>query len=226
MVRARGAATPAGPLTLIRAPKADRMNTLAPIEAYLDFSSPYGYLASEWIEELAAQHGRSVNWHAVLLGVVFQSAELRPLMSYPIKSVYSVLDFERSARFDGTPFTMPARFPISTHNAARVFWWLKERDAAEATRWLHHGLRAYFVDGIDLGDTAQLRDLARRFGLEADQAEAVWSDPHWKARLKQANDDAVAAGVFGAPYFIIDGEPFWGNDRRLQIERRLSQGAF
>ena len=44
--------------------------------------------------------------------------------------------------------------------------------------------------------------------------------------LKQANDDAVSAGVFGAPYFIIDGEPFWGNDRRLQIERRLSQGAF
>ena len=206
--------------------KADPMNTLAPIEAYLDFSSPYGYLASEWIEDLAARHGRSVNWHAVLLGVVFQSAELRPLMSYPIKSVYSVLDFERSARFDGTPFKMPARFPISTHNAARVFWWLKQRDAAEAARWLHHGLRAYFVDGIDLGDTALLRDLASRFGLDADEAEAAWSDPHWKARLKQANDDAVAAGVFGAPYFIIDGEPFWGNDRRLQIERRLSQGPF
>ena len=202
------------------------MNTPAPIEAYLDFSSPYGYLASEWIEEVAAQHGRTVNWHAVLLGVIFPVAGLRPLMSYPIKSVYSVLDFERSARFDGTPFQMPARFPIATHNAARVFWWLKERDAAEAARWLHHGLRAYFVDGVDLGDTAQLRDLASRFGLEADEAEAVWSDPHWKARLKQANDDAVAAGVFGAPYFIIDGEPFWGNDRRLQIERRLSQGAF
>ena len=48
-----------------------------------------------------------------------------------------------------------------------------QRDAAEAARWLHHGLRAYFVDGIDLGDTAQLRDLASRFGLDADEAEAA-----------------------------------------------------
>ena len=46
------------------------------------------------------------------------------------------------------------------------------------------------------------------------------------ARLKAANDAAIACGVFGAPFFMIDGEPFWGNDRRPQIERWLAKGPF
>jgi 2-hydroxychromene-2-carboxylate isomerase len=41
-----------------------------------------------------------------------------------------------------------------------------------------------------------------------------------------ANDAGIAAGVFGAPFFRVDGEPFWGNDRQPQIERRLAQGPF
>ena len=40
-----------------------------------------------------------------------------------------------------------------------------------------------------------------------------------------ANDAAIAAGIFGAPCFVIDGEPFWGNDRKPQIERWLAQGV-
>ena len=36
----------------------------------------------------------------------------------------------------------------------------------------------------------------------------------------------VVTAFFGAPFFIIDGEPFWGNDRKPQIERWLAQGAF
>jgi 2-hydroxychromene-2-carboxylate isomerase len=43
--------------------------------------------------------------------------------------------------------------------------------------------------------------------------------------LKRENEAAIAAGVFGAPFFIVDGEPFWGNDRRAQIEQWLSGQA-
>jgi len=88
------------------------------------------------------------------------------------------------------------------------------------------GLRAYFTRGMDLSDTAQLKALAAEFGLDPAEAERVWSDPHWKERLKQANEAAIAAGVFGAPFFVVDGEPFWGNDRRAQIERWLDKGPF
>jgi len=197
------------------------------IDFYVDFSSPYSYIASEWIEALAARHGRTVRWHAVLLGVTFQAAELKSPVSHPIKREYSLRDFERSARFAGVPFTLPERFPVATQNAARVFWWLEENDPERAANWARHCLRAYFTRGtVDLSNAEHLKALATEFGLDAAEAERVWTEPRWKSRLKTACADAIAQGVFGAPFFVIDGEPFWGNDRRDQIERWLERGPF
>ena len=198
----------------------------SPIDFYFDFSSPYSYIASEWIEATAARHGRTVNWRAILLGATFQAAELRSPVAYPLKREYSLRDFERSARFAGVPFTMPEPFPIPTQNAARVFWWLAGTGQGNAPPWARHCLRAYFTRGVNLSDAAQLKVLAAEFGLDPAQAEAVWNDAPWKARLKAENEAAIAAGVFGAPFFMIDGEPFWGNDRRPQIERWLEGGPF
>ncbi len=198
-----------------------------PIDFYFDFSSPYSYIASEWIEALAARHGRTVSWKAILLGATFQAAGLKSPVSYPLKREYSLLDFERSARFAGVPLQIAQKFPIATQNAARVFWWQCDSAGEEAAiEWARHCLRAYFARGVDLSDTAVLRALCAEFGLDGDAAEAIWNAPEWKARLKTANDAAIAQGVFGAPFFIIDGEPFWGNDRRAQIERWLDSGPF
>jgi 2-hydroxychromene-2-carboxylate isomerase len=196
------------------------------IDFYFDFSSPYSYIASEWVEAVAARHGRAVHWHAILLGATFQAAELKSPVSYPIKREYSIRDFARSARFAGLPYAMPARFPIPTQNAARIFWWLHDtRSPEQAVAWAHAGLRAYFTRGVDLSDAASLRALVAQSGLDAAAAEPAWADPIWKDRLKRENDAAIAAGVFGAPFFIVDGEPFWGNDRRAQIEQWLSGQA-
>jgi len=196
------------------------------IDFYFDFSSPYSYIASEWVEALAARHARTVRWHAILLGATFQAAELKSPVSHPIKREYSMLDFERSALFEGVPLTMPEPFPIPTQNAARIFWWLHAQDPQRATAWSHHGLRAYFTRGINLSDNEALKQLAAEFGLAPADAEAVWGDPAWKLKLKQANEQAVACGVFGAPFFMIDGEPFWGNDRRAQMAQWLEKGPF
>ena len=199
----------------------------APIDFYFDFSSPYSYIASEWIEALAARHGRTVRWHAILLGALFQAAELKSPVGYPLKREYSLRDFRRSARFEGLPYVQPEEFPIPTLNAARVFWWLDgTHDAAAATAWARAGLRAYFTRGVMLSQPAALKELAAASGLDPQQVEVAWNDARWKARLKRANDDAIAAGVFGAPFFFVDGEPFWGNDRKAQIERWLAQGPF
>ena len=196
------------------------------IAFYFDFSSPYSYIASEWIEAMAARHGRTVDWKAILLGATFQAAQLKSPVDHPLKREYSMLDFERSARFAGVPLKMPEKFPIPTQNAARIFWWLNAQDPARARNWARQALRAFFARGVDLSDPAALKRLAAEFGLDANEAEAVWSDPQWKAALKSANDAAIALGVFGAPFFLVDGEPFWGNDRRPQIERWLEKGPF
>lgn len=202
------------------------MNPRRAIDFYFDFSSPYSYIASEWVDALAARHGRTVHWKAILLGATFQAAELKSPVAHPIKREYSLHDFERSARFAGVPLKNPSTFPIPTQNAARVFWWQHDQDPDRAAAWARGCLRAYFTRGVDLSDRAALRGLADEFGLGADNAEAVWNDPLWKARLKAGNEAAIAVGVFGAPFFVVDGEPFWGNDRRPQIERWLEKGPF
>ena len=79
----------------------------APIEFYFDFSSPFGYLASEKIDALAAKHGREVLWRPFLLGATFKTTGLGPLVSVPMKGEYSKHDFIRSARLYGVTFKLP-----------------------------------------------------------------------------------------------------------------------
>ena len=90
-----------------------------PLRFWFDFSSPYSYIANEWVDAVAARHGRTVQRHAILLGATFQAAELRPPTAYPLKGAYSRRDFERSARFAGLPYAPPPVFPVPTQNAAR-----------------------------------------------------------------------------------------------------------
>jgi len=202
-------------------------STPTPIRFWFDFSSPYSYIANSWVDAVAAQHGREVQRHAILLGATFQASELKPPVAYPIKGGYSLHDFARSARFHGVPYTQPANFPIPTQNAARLFWWLHDtQGTAAAAAWARAAMQAYFARGLVLSDTTVLKAVATEHGLDATEAESVWNDSAWKLRLKEENEDAIAAGVFGAPFFIVDDEPFWGNDRQPQIERWLAQGPF
>ena len=39
-------------------------------------------------------------------------------------------------------------------------------------------------------------------------------------------DAAIERGVFGSPYIIVDGEPFWGSDRLEQVEKWLATGGW
>jgi 2-hydroxychromene-2-carboxylate isomerase len=195
-----------------------------PIEFWFDFASPYSYIASEWIDAVAARHGRTVSWKAMLLGASFQVTGLQPPVNFPMKREYLVRDVLRSAAFAGVPVQMPSPFPIATQNAARVFWWLQAEDPEAAVAWARAGLRAYFTRNLNLSDPSVLKDLCAEAGLDAEAAEAAWNDARWKAALRAANESAIAAGVFGAPYFFVDGEPFWGNDRQAQIEAWLSSG--
>lgn len=197
----------------------------SPVDFYFDFSSPYSYIANEWVDALAARHGRTVRRHAMLLGVTFAAADLKSPVSSPIKREYSLRDFARSARFEGLPYAAPEVFPIASQNAARVFWWQQATAGeAAAAHWTRSALRAYFTQGQNLSDPLVLRSVAAAAGLDPEQAQAAWSDPQWKEALKRANEQALAAGVFGAPSFVVDGELFWGNDRKSQLERTLAAG--
>jgi 2-hydroxychromene-2-carboxylate isomerase len=199
----------------------------APIDFYFDFSSPYGYLASQKIEALAAKHGRGVEWHPILLGAVFRQTGTAPLTEIPLKGEYSRRDFERSARFHGLPkFNMPSRFPIPSQAPARIVLWQKSREAAAVPRLVGAFYRAFFVDDVDISAPDNAVAVAAKAGIDAAAARAAVDDPAIKEALKREVDGAIARGVFGSPFVFVDGEPFWGLDRFDQIDKWLATGGF
>jgi 2-hydroxychromene-2-carboxylate isomerase len=197
-----------------------------PIEFYFDFSSPYGYLASEKINELAARFARKVKWRPILLGVIFRAVGGAPLTTIPLKGQYSRHDFSRSARFLDVPYVHPENFPLATQQAARAYYWLHDQDCAAARTFAHAVFRALFRDGRDVSNREIVLELAAQQGADRATLAAALDDAALKERLKAENDAALAKGVFGSPYIIIDGEPFFGADRLPQIERWLVTGGF
>jgi len=184
----------------------------APVDFYFDYSSPYGYLASHKIEPLAAKYGRSVTWRPMLLGAAFKATGAGPLPSIPLKGEYSKRDFLRSARFHGVPFRLPDVFPISTVAACRAFYATGEVRLAKAL------FNAYFAENVNIGEADNVLRIAAALGLKPDLDDQALKD-----RTRAEVDAALARGVFGSPYIIVDGEPFWGIDRFDQLERWLKE---
>ena len=97
---------------------------------------------------------------------------------------------------------------------------------AKAKPWALTCFRAMFTANRNLMDAAVLVELAQTLDIDVDAMRAAITDPAIKDRLRAVNENIVARGVCGAPFFFVDGEPFWGNDRLPQIERWLSAGPF
>jgi 2-hydroxychromene-2-carboxylate isomerase len=199
----------------------------SPLDFYFDFSSPYSYLLSEKIDELAARFGRQVRWHPILLGIVFKANASAPLtLQAPSKAAYSLHDFARSARFMGISYRHPDIFPLATQNAARAYYWLHGQDCGLARQFAHAIFRALFVDNRDVSAPETVLEIGVKMGVDRNRLETALQSPEMKERLKQEVDAALALGVFGAPYVVVDGEPFFGADRLPQIEHWLKTGGF
>jgi len=198
----------------------------APIEFYFDFSSPYGYLASTKIDKLAENHGRAVGWHPILLGVVFKETKSAPLTTIPLKGDYSIRDFQRSAGFLGVDFTMPQTFPIATQQAARAFYWAQQQNPGAAKALAKALFHAYFVENRNISSAETVADIAAGLGHDRASVLAAVNDQAIKDKLRQECETALKKGVFGSPYIIVDGEPFWGSDRLDQIDRWLETGGW
>ena len=202
-------------------------NGKAPIDFWFDFSSPYGCLMSEKIDALAAQYGRQVKWHPILLGVVFKATGTQPPTDgASSKGAYMLHDFHRSARHLGIPYNPPSRFPLPTQNAARAYYWLDVQDSALARQFAHAVYRGFFVDDLDISSPETVLQIAAKIGVDRSSLETALQSPEIKARLKDECEQALTAGVFGSPHVRIDGEAFFGADRLPQIEHWLKAGGF
>jgi 2-hydroxychromene-2-carboxylate isomerase len=197
-----------------------------PLEFYFDFSSPYGYIASEKIDALAMKHGREVLWRPFLLGVAFKTTGGAPLPSIPVKGPYHLRDMIRTAKYLGVPYRHPSVFPISSVSPCRAFYWLDAKDPKRAKALASSLYRAYFVDGVDISGVEATVAVCAKSGLNADEARSGIGDQAVKDRTRAEVEKAVARGAFGSPYIIVDGEPFWGSDRLEQIDKWLATGGW
>ena len=196
------------------------------IDFYFDFSSPYGYLAAEMIEALGQRVSRAVNWHPILLGVVFKATGGQPLTMAPMKGPYSENDFRRSAAFYGVPYNAPSVFPIATQNPARAVVWMQEKHPAHAKKFTLELYRAFFRGDRDISKLDVIGDIAAGLGYSAEEVIAATQSDDIKGKLKANVEAAIAKGIFGSPFFIVDGEQFWGADRLPMLEAWISKGAW
>ena len=197
-----------------------------PIQFYFDFASPYGYMAATKISALAAKHGRAVEWKPILLGVVFKVTGAVPLPSAPLKGEYSRRDMERSARLFKVPFKWPSKFPIAGQSPSRVIYSLEGQGAARQEEVTLALYRAYMVDDRDISSPAIAAEVAASAGMDRQKVLDAIADPVMKEKLKTETEAAIQLGVFGSPYVIVDGEPFWGFDRLEHVDRWLQHGGW
>ena len=197
-----------------------------PIDFYFEFASPYGYLASTQIDQIGTRHGREVAWHPIMLGAAFKETGARPLMQTPLKGPYLLHDVPRFARLLGVPFEKPSVMPANSLAASRACVWLAADDPTLAKRLAKAVFRAHWGEGRDIGTPEQVAEIASSLGIEPAALLTAIADPAIKERLKQATAAAIERGVFGSPFIVVDGEPFWGADRLVQIEAWLARGGW
>jgi 2-hydroxychromene-2-carboxylate isomerase len=183
------------------------------LDFWFDYSSPYAYLASTQVVDLAARTGATLRWRPMLLGAVFKQVgqvDVPMLAAGEAKQRHYALDLARWADLYAVPFQFPASFPIRSVLPLRVTLATPEPGAL-IPRIFH----AAWAEGRDITDPAVLRACgATDAALEA--------APQMKQALFDATLAAVSAGVFGAPTCIVNGRwLFWGQDRLDMVERCL-----
>jgi 2-hydroxychromene-2-carboxylate isomerase len=197
-----------------------------PIDFYFEFSSPYGYIASQVVEDVEKRIGRPMTWRPMLLGPVFKLTGQPPLIDIPMKGDYSKRDFARSARLHNVPYAHPRPFPVVTVAPCRAFYWVDDQDPAQARRLAKALYSAYFTEGRDISLSATVVEVARSVGVDGDALAAALQSPALKERARKEVDAAIASGVFGSPFFLVDGEPFWGVDRLPMLEQWVKTGGW
>lgn len=188
------------------------------VECWIDYSSPFAYLASTQIERVARESGARAVFRPFLLGALFKEIGTAtiPLATFSAaKQRHTSLDMHRWADHWGVPFRWPSRFPLRTVEALRLT--LLADDASRASL-VHAIMKACWVDDRDPVERPVLADCVREAGLDPALLERTAEAKH---ALFAATSEAVARGAPGAPCFVVGDQLFWGQDRLEFVAKAL-----
>ncbi len=195
---------------------------------YFDFLSPYSYLAWTWLRdnhELIRQKSHFFI-KPVTLAPLIKANETKGPAEIPSKREYLMKDCLRFASLHSIPFTPPPALPFNSLYALRVS--LFECCAKDQVKVIDGLYREAWEHGHDLGNPEVVEKVLNQLGLPGAQWIERVGDKDLRKALKSATKEAIEAGVFGLPSFLVDNgeerELFWGNDSisflKLYLEDR------
>ncbi|OWQ83353.1 2-hydroxychromene-2-carboxylate isomerase [Roseateles aquatilis] len=193
------------------------------IDYYLAPHSPWTYLGHERFAAIARETGATVRLIPIDLLKLFEVSGGLPLAQRPAqRQAYRLLELGRFSRHLGMPMHVePRHFPVAPHKAARLVIAVDEADGADAAMGLTGALlRAVWEQQRDIADDGTLLAILAERELPAERL-ARSQDEDIGARYDANTRQAIAAGLFGAPSYVIDGELFWGQDRLDFVRRAL-----
>lgn len=195
------------------------------IDYYLAPQSPWTYLGHDRFVAMAHAAGATVRVLPADYGAIFPVSGGLPLgKRAPQRQAYRLVELRRFSEALNLPIHLQPRFfPVSGDDAARLIIAVDIADgAAAALRLTGAVLRACWVQERDIASAQTLAELLAEQGLSAERLEQS-RQPAVLQRYAANTQQAIDAGVFGAPSYVIDGEMFWGQDRLDFVERKLRQ---
>lgn len=194
------------------------------VDYYFAPQSPWTYLGHQRFWALAKAAGARINVLPVDLGgKVFPISGGLPLRQRaPQRLAYRLLDLQRCSAFLHMPLhPQPRYFPVGGDDAACLIIAADLHDGTEAAMQLTGAiLAAVWAQERNIGDDKVLAELLAECGLPAKRLEQSDSQAV-RERYEAYTQQAIDAGVFGAPSYVIDGEIFWGQDRLDFVARKL-----
>lgn len=195
-------------------------------EYYFAPNSPYAYLGHTRFVVLAKQYGVQVEIKPCDLGKVFSVSGGQPLAKRaPQRQAYRLLELQRWSDYLGLKLNpQPKFFPVPADAAAQLIIAAKLAHGTDAALTLSGAImRAVWADEKNIADADTLAALAITCGHDGRELLKASETASVQSEYDRFTDEAIAANVFGSPWYVVDGEGFWGQDRLDFVERAFAK---
>jgi 2-hydroxychromene-2-carboxylate isomerase len=197
------------------------------IDYYLAPQSPWAYLGHARFVQMATEARATVRVLPMDLGAkVFPVSGGLPLAQRaPQRQAYRLLELARFSQALALPLQVkPKYFPVAYDDAARLIIAVDQAQGSAAALCITGALlAAVWAQERDIANPATRLALLAECGLSAEHAQGA-QQAGVQATYERYTQQAIDAGVFGAPSYVINGEIFWGQDRLDFVARRLALG--
>lgn len=192
------------------------------IDYYYSHLSPWSYLGHQRLIDAAAKAGATLNFKPIDSGKVFAASGGLPLMKRPIqRRNYRLVELRRWRDETGLPLNLQPKFHPAPDGAAARLAIAAQLSGVEVGSLSLALMRGCWVEDKDLADEATIAEIATAHGADGAALLEKSKSDEVAERLQKYTDDANEVGVFGMPWYQVDGEPFWGQDRLSFVEKKL-----